>query len=292
MKARDRIDLLLLAALWGGSFLFMRVAAPAFGALPLAAVRVVVATLVLLPLLLRPGAREACRGRWGAIAVVGLLNSALPFALYSFATQHITAGLASIFNATTPLWGALVAWLWLQVKPDRLRMAGLGIGFAGVLGLAAHKAGLRDGSDAAALAVAACLAATLMYGIAASATRKWLDGVPALPLAAGSQLVAALMLVPPAALTWPAQPVPALAWGAAVLLGVLSTGIAYVLYFRLIASAGPAQAMSVTYLVPLFAMLWGALLLGEPVTGSMLAGGAVILLGTSLATGWWVPRRR
>jgi drug/metabolite transporter (DMT)-like permease len=281
----------LLAALWGGSFLFMRLAAPAFGASALAALRVAVASAVLLPLLLftQPRAVAGCRGHWGALATVGLLNSALPFLCYSYAAQSISAGLASIFNATTPLWGALVARLWLGERLGAQRLLGLALGFAGVLGLAWDKASFKAGAAGTGWAVLACLAATLMYGIAANATKRWLTGVPALALATGSQIVATLALALPAALAWPAQPIGATAWIAALALGVLSTGVAYVLYFRLIARVGPANATTVTYLIPLFAVLWGALALQEAVTLSMLAGGAVILLGTSLATGWWQP---
>ncbi|NML14192.1 DMT family transporter [Azohydromonas caseinilytica] len=291
MKGRDRLELIVLAALWGGSFLFMRLAAPAFGASGLAAVRVAVATAVLLPLLglTQPGALAACRGRWGALTVVGLLNSALPFLCYSFAAQSISAGLASIFNATTPLWGALVAWIWFRERLDGPRLLGLALGFAGVLGLAWDKASFKAGAQDTGLAVLACLAATLMYGVAANATRRWLTGVPALALATGSQGVATLALALPAALAWPAQPAGLTAWSAALALGVLSTGVAYVLYFRLIARVGPARATTVTYLIPLFAVLWGFLALQEALTLSMLLGGAVILLGTSLATGWWRP---
>jgi drug/metabolite transporter (DMT)-like permease len=291
MKGRDRLELVLLAALWGGSFLFMRLAAPAFGASALAALRVAVASAVLLPLLLftQPRAVAGCRGHWGALAAVGLLNSALPFLCYSYAAQSISAGLASIFNATTPLWGALVARLWLGERLGAQRLLGLALGFAGVLGLAWDKASFKAGASGTGWAVLACLAATLMYGIAANATKRWLTGVPALALATGSQIVATLALALPAALAWPAQPIGATAWIAALALGVLSTGVAYVLYFRLIARVGPANATTVTYLIPLFAVLWGALALQEAVTLSMLAGGAVILLGTSLATGWWRP---
>jgi drug/metabolite transporter (DMT)-like permease len=291
MKGRARLELVVLAMLWGGSFLFMRLAAPDFGASALAALRVAVASGVLLPLLLltQPRALAACRGHWGALTVVGLLNSALPFVCYSYAAQSISGGLAAIFNATTPLWGALVAWLWFRERLDGQRLLGLALGFAGVLGLAWDKASFKAGAQDTGLAVLACLAATLMYGVAANATRRWLTGVPALALATGSQLVATLVLALPAALAWPAQPASATAWGAALALGVLSTGIAYVMYFRLIAQVGPANATTVTYLVPLFAMLWGGLVLHEAVTPSMLGGGVVILLGTSLATGWWRP---
>lgn len=291
MTGRDRLELVALAALWGGSFLFMRLAAPAFGATPLAAVRVAVAAAMLLPLLLlrQPQALAACRRHWRGLVAVALLNSALPFVCYSFAARSLTAGMASIFNATTPLWGAAVAWVWLGQRLNGQRLTGLGLGFVGVLGLAWEQAGFKGGGSGAALAVGACLLATLMYGIAANATRRWLAEVPALGLAAGSMVVSAAALVPAALHDWPAQPPGAPAWAAALGLGVLSTGAAYVLYFRLIARVGATNAMTVTYLIPAFAVLWGAMALGEGLTLSMLGGGAVILAGTALATGWWQP---
>jgi drug/metabolite transporter (DMT)-like permease len=294
VKQRDLVDLLLLAAIWGASFLFMRVAAPHFGAWPLVFVRVGLASLVLLPLLLWHGQGAALREHWKAIAVVGVLNSGLPFALFTLAALAINAGLSAIFNATTPLWTALIAWFWLSDRPPAQRLLGLAVGFGGVLALAAGKASLQPGEHgiSPALAIAACIAAASMYGLAANATKRWLAGVPSLALAAGSQLAASALAFVPALLTWPETLPPARAWGAAVLLAVVCTGVAYVLYFRLIARIGPAGASSVTFLVPLFAVLWGWAFLDEVPTLGMAAGGAVILLGTALATGLvTLPRR-
>ena len=287
MKQRDFAELLLLAAIWGASFLFMRVAAPDFGAFPLVFVRVALASLVLLPLLLWHGQTASLLKHWRAIAVVGVLNSALPFALFTVASLAINAGLSAIFNATTPLWTAVIAWLWLKDRPEPLRALGLAVGFAGVLALAAGKASLEPGEHgiSPALAVGACLLAALMYGITSNFTKRHLTGVPSLTLAIGSQISAAIVVALPAWWTWPAVSPPPAAWGAAVLLAVLCSGVAYVLYFRLIARLGPAGASSVTFLIPLFAVAWGAMFLGEIPTLSMLGGGAVILLGTALATG-------
>lgn len=292
MKQRDLIDLLLLAAIWGASFLFMRVAAPHFGALPLVFVRVALASLVLLPLLAWQGQGAALKQHWRAIAVVGALNSALPFALFTLAALAINAGLSAIFNATTPLWTALIAWWWLQDRPAPARALGLAIGFAGVLALAAGKASLQPGDHgiSPALAIVACLVATAFYGAAANATKRYLTGVPSLALATGSQLAAAVLVALPAWWLWPEVQPSATAWGAAVLLAVLCSGVAYVLYFRLIARLGPAGAASVTFLIPLFAVAWGWAFLDEAPTWGMAAGGAVILLGTALSTGLIAPR--
>lgn len=295
MRARDTLEMLLLAAIWGASFLFMRIAAPAFGPIALAAVRVAGAALVLLPLLALRGEMPALRAHWRPIALVGITNSALPFVAFGFATLSITAGLASIFNAATPLFSALIAWAWLREPMTRWRALGLALGFAGVLGLAWNKAGLRTGSGdwAALLAIAACLGATLLYGFSASFTRRHLAGVPAMALATGSQVSAAVALAPLAALTWPAATPVALHWGAAAALAVLCSGIAYVLYFRLIAHVGPTNAASVTFLIPVFAVLWGGWLLDEAITPAMVLGCAVIVAGTALVLGlrprWAAP---
>jgi len=294
MKGSDLRDLVLLAALWGASFLFMRIAAPAFGPLAMAGVRVAGAALLLLPVLRWRGEWPALRQHWRALAVVGITNSALPFALFGYAALHLTGGLAAIFNAATPLFGALIAWAWLRESLTPWRVLGLAVGFVGVAGLALVKAGGASGNSAGGpvLAIVACLAAPLMYGFSASFTRRRLAGVPAMTVAAGSQLSAALVLAVPAALTWPLVTPPALAWLMLLALSALSTGLAYVLYFRLIANAGPANAMTVTYLVPAFAVAWGAMFLGETLTWQMVLGCAVILLGTALATGLLPLRRR
>jgi drug/metabolite transporter (DMT)-like permease len=292
VRARDAGELLLLAAIWGASFLFMRIAAPDFGAFALVFVRVALATVVLLPMLAWRGQWPALRAHWRAIAIVGLLNSALPFVLFTIAALALNAGLSAIFNATTPLWTALVAWAWLHDRPAPQRAFGLAVGFAGVVALAAGKASLQPGAHGVspAAAIGACMGAAALYGVAANFTRHRLTGVPPLALATGSQLAAALLLAGPAWWTWPAITPPASAWVTAVLLAVLCTGLAYVLYFRLIAHIGPAGASSVTFLIPLFAVAWGWLVLGEALTVGMLAGSAVILIGTGLATG--VLRRR
>jgi drug/metabolite transporter (DMT)-like permease len=289
LKRNDLGELLLLAALWGASFLFMRITAPAFGPLPMAALRVAGAAAFLLPLLLRRQQAQALAQHWRPLLVVGVTNSALPFALFGYAALHLTGGLAAIFNAATPLFGAAIASAWLRERLDGWRIAGLAIGFFGVAALASVRAGGQSAGGPL-LAVAACLAAPLLYGFSACWTRRYLSGVPSLAVATGSQVFATVALALPAALTWPAQMPAAHAWAMLALLAVLSTGVAYILYFRLIAHAGPAYAMTVTFLVPPFAVVWGALFLDEAVTPAMLAGCAVILAGTALATGL-LPRR-
>lgn len=282
MRARDVLELVVLAGVWGASFLFMRVAAPELGPVALIWLRVGIAAVCLLPVAaLR--SRGSLRGRLLPIAVVGVINSAVPFCLLAYATLSVTAGLASILNATSPLWGALVAHAWLKDRLTRSRALGLAVGFGGVVFLVWGRASFRSGG--AGLAVVAALAAAVSYGIAASYTKRKLAGVDPLALAAGSQLAAAIVLAPAAVLLWPAHAVAPRAWGAVLGLGVACTAFAYVLYFRLIAHVGPARAIAVTFLVPPFALAWGGLFLGEPLTGRTMAAACVILAGTALTTG-------
>ena len=281
------IDFIVLAAIWGASFLFMRTSGKAFGALPTAGLRVMIASLFLLPLLAARGQLPALRQHWKLSFTVGVLNSAIPFACLSWALLSISTGLSALINATVPLFGAAIAWWWLGDKLQGSRVLGLVIGFAGVALLALFRdtgAGHAEGASGW-LAILACLTACFFYGLSASFTRRFLPGVPSLVLATGSQLGASLALLPLTWWAWPAEAAPAQAWGAVIALGVVCTGLAYVIFFRLIERTGPSRALSVTYAIPMFAILYGVLLLGESVTLWMGICGAIIMLGTSLSTG-------
>lgn len=282
------VDFVALAAIWGASFLFMRLAVGDFGVVGTAAVRVAIATALLAPLMLAKGHGAVFRRHWWKVCLVGILNSALPFMLFAFALLSITTGLSAILNATVPLFGALVAWVWLKDRPSGSRVLGLLVGFTGVAALAWDKASFRPDAAtgiAPAWAVLACLVATVCYAIAASATKRFLSGLPPLVTATGSQLGATLALALPAFLLRPAHMPGTQAWLALLVLGVLCTGIAYILYFRLIEQAGPSRALAVTFAIPVFAIFYGALFLGEQVTAWMLMWGTVVLFGTALSTG-------
>lgn len=285
-------EFIALAALWGASFLFMRLGAAEFGPLPTAGLRVALATVFLWPILLRSGQYGALRQHWRPILLAGVVNSAIPFALFSWAVLHIATGLTAILNATTPLFGALVAWAWLGDRINRLRWLGLAIGFAGVA-LLAWRAPVAIGLEGASayLAIAACLLAASCYGLAASFARRNLTGIPPLATATGSQLGAALGLAVPTIWLWPAQMPGLRAWAAIVAIAVLCTGIAYILFFRLIATAGPSRALAVTFITPVFAVLYGAVFLGERITPWMIGCALVIVCGTLLSTGLVGARR-
>lgn len=296
MPLASIIDFVALAAIWGASFLFMRLAVGDFGVVGTAAVRVAVATAFLMPLMLWKGHGASFRRNWWRVCLVGVLNSALPFLLFAFSLLSITTGLSAILNATVPLFGALVAWAWLKDRPTGSRVLGLLVGFTGVAALAWDKASFRPdpvSGIAPAWAVLACLLATTCYAFAASATKRFLTGLPPLVTATGSQLGATMALALPALWLHPQQAPSLQASLAVVVLGVLCTGVAYILYFRLIEQAGPSRALTVTFAIPVFAILYGVLFLGEPVTPWMLMWGAVVLLGTALSTGLLkLPARR
>jgi drug/metabolite transporter (DMT)-like permease len=283
MRARDVADLVALGFLWGASFLFMRIAGPEFGAFALVEVRVAIAAVVLLPLLVVRGQTSDLTGNWTALGILGIHNTALPFFLLTWATLFLSAGIGGILNATAPIFAAVIAWAWMGEKLSVSRTAGLLVGTIGVWLLVRDKVGASMGDTT--LAVIAALGASFLYGIGGNFTRRYASHVKPLAVATGSQVGAAIVLLPVAFVTWPDTPISTRAWVAAVLMGLFSTALAYILYFRLIANVGPIKAITVTYLIPLFAMVLGALVIDEPITSSMAAGCAVILLGTALATG-------
>lgn len=281
------LDLVMLAAIWGASFLLMHISTVEFGPLPTAAVRVGIAALFLFPLVWLRGLLPELKRHWRRVFFVGLLNSGIPFACFAFALLSITTGLSAILNATVPMFGALVAWLWLKDKPDASRILGLVLGFTGVAMLAWDKASFKPDASGVApgWAVLACLLACICYALAASYTKRYLMGIPPLVTAAGSQMGATLGLALPAAWLWPAHMPGTRAWLALLVVGVVCTGLAYILFFRLIENAGPPRALSVTFLVPVFAIFYGAVILGEVVTPWMLLCAVVIVCGTALSTG-------
>lgn len=283
MKTRDLVDLFVLGAIWGASFLFMRVAAPEFGAIPLIFARVGIAAIFLIAVLARRGGLSQLYPNAARLTFLGAVNSAIPFSLFAYAVLFVTAGFASVLNATAPLFGALVAFIWLRERLAPSRSVGLIIGFAGVLVLVWGRVSVAG--DGGGIAVLAGLSAAVLYGISASYVKKRLSDVDPFVIATGSLIAATVMLFPLAILYWPQTPPGRVSWVSAVLIGVICTGIAYILYFRLLSRIGPSKTLAVTYLIPAFGVLWGHLLLDEPITASMVVGCTVILVGTTLATG-------
>ena len=275
---RTPLELTVLGAVWGGSFLFMRVAAADFGAFALVDVRLALGALILMPFLWRERARFT-GAVWLRVLGIATINSVLPFVLFAWGAERAPAGIGAITNAMTVMFAALVAFLFYGEQIGARRWIGLVAGFVGVTILASgHIAGASVGS-----AALAGTAAALCYGLGINFVRHHLSGFPAGAIAAANLASGALLLAPFAIYTWPQNPIPAASWLSAVLLGVLCTGIAFVFYYRLIARIGAPRTATVTYLIPLFGVIWAWLLLGEGVTLSMVLAGALILAGVGLS---------
>ncbi|WP_027072246.1 DMT family transporter [Luteimonas sp. J29] len=266
------LELGVLGAIWGASFLFMRVAADDFGPAPLVEMRLALGSLVLLPFLWRARSQFPLR-LWPKLALIGAINSALPFLLFAWAAQRAPAGIGAIANAMTVLFTALVGFLFFGERIGTRRALALVVGFVGVVVLASGKAaGMSIGAATAAGALA-----SLLYGLGINLVRRHLGGLPPAAVASATLGSAALLTLPVAIATWPVHPLPAAAWLSAAMLGVLCTGIAFVMYYRLIARIGASRASTVTYLVPLFGVAWAWWLLDEPLTWTMALAGMLIL---------------
>jgi drug/metabolite transporter (DMT)-like permease len=275
---RTSLELTLLGAIWGASFMFMRVAAGDFGPFALVEVRLAFGALVLAPFLWR------ARAQFTAvlclrIAGIAMMNATIPLTLFAWAAERAPAGIGAISNGMTVMFAALVAFLFFGERIGTWRLAGLITGFLGVAILASGK----TAGVSVAPATLAGTAASLCYGVGINLVRRYLTPYPPAAVAAAALASGALVILPLAVVNWPRHPLPAASWASALLLGVLCTGFAFVLYYRLVARIGAARTSTVTYLIPLFGVVWAWLLLGEPVTLTMALAGALILAGVALS---------
>jgi drug/metabolite transporter (DMT)-like permease len=272
------LELLLLGAIWGASFLFMRIAAADFGALALVEVRLALGALILTPFLWRERS-SFTRTSIIKLAGIGLINSAIPFVLFAWGAERAPAGVGAITNAMTVLFAALVAFVLYGEAIGRRRLIGLVAGFAGVIVLTSDRAS-GEGVLSAALAGTAAAAC---YGFGVNLIRRYLAGVSASAVAAATLLSASLLLLPFAIAAWPSHPLPPKSWLSAILLGLLCTGAAFVIYYRLVGRIGASRAATVTYLVPLFSVLWAWVVLREGLTARMAVAAGLILSGVALS---------
>ncbi len=283
MRIADLARLFGLSAIWGASFLFMRIAAPAFGPIPLITVRVGAALVCFSPFFLRSQVRAGLRQNARHLAVVGLLSTAIPFCLFAFAALSLEAGFTSLINATTPLFAATVGMVWLRIPLKRSQIFGLFVGVVGVLILVWGKLSFTSGG--AGWAVAAGLLATFSYGLSVHYARRFLTEVSSLVTSAGSMVSGTIVLLPMGLWLWPEANPGMLEWGSALALGMLCTAFAYVVFFEVVGRTGATNASTVTFIVPGFAILWGALFLGETLTPRIIVGMLVTLAGTGFTTG-------
>lgn len=288
MRPQDVIELLLLSLLWGAAYLFVRAAVPAFGPAPLVVLRLGMAALLLLPLMLWRGGLAGLLGHPRQLLILGIPFTALPFMGLAWSSLHLTAGLVAVLNATAPLFAALVAHFVFKERLGAWRALGLVVGFAGVGVLMWGSVSFK--SDNGMLALLATLGTSLIWGLGANYTRKHLSGADPMVITVGSLLAASVFLSPWAWAEWPSQNPSARAWAEAAFLGIASSALGFLIYFRLLRRIGPVRAMSVTFLNPVVALVSGALYLGEVVTLQMLVGGAIVLLGTALSLGLIGPK--
>jgi drug/metabolite transporter (DMT)-like permease len=288
MNARQATMLLALAAIWGASFLFIAIAVDDFGAVGVAEARIVLGGAGLLIYALAVGRRPQIRERWRGYLLLGTINAGLPFALIAAAELTIPASLAAIVNATAPLFSAIGAAIWLGQRLNARSSAGLALGVAGVALVVGLAPITLDGSTL--LAVSASLGAAALYAVGGHMAKLRFAGVPPLTLSIGQLTGAAVVLLPALAVLPPPHSPGAGPIGAMLALGLVATGFAYLLYFRLIEGIGATGALTVTQLVPVFGVLWAALFRGEEITAGMVVGAALVLGAVLLVTGT-DPRR-
>ncbi len=290
MTGKNVIQLLLLAAIWGGSFLFMRIAAPEIAAVWLSELRVIFAAVTLLLVSVYIKRSVQLKRYWCHYLIIGGINSALPFLLFSYAASSLSVSALAIINATSPIWGVCFIALKERQRIARKTALGLSLGVLGVVILVGFDAELLR--QEMRLPILAALLATVCYGLASTYAR-YAQQVEAFNNAHGSMWGAVVVLLPLLYFSEPAKTVINVnldVWLAIVVLGVLCTAIAYLLYFKLINDIGPASALCVTFLIPVFGILWGNLFLAEQLSWQLLLGGGITVLGTMLVTGF-SPRK-
>jgi drug/metabolite transporter (DMT)-like permease len=275
MNTKEISALFLLAALWGASFLFMRIASPVIGPVLTIELRVLIAGLVLLLYVWMFKKSVELKAYWKQYLIVGALNAAIPFTLIAAATLHLPASVAAILNSTTPLFTALVSRWFLHEPLDAKKWIGIGLGIAGVFALVGWSP-VPLSMQTVFSALLSILAA-FSYGCGGVYAKKAFTGVSSLSLSIGQQLGAAVVLIPLAAFDIPTKQVSPLVVYSILGLAVFCTAIAYLFYFYLLANVGPTKTLSVTFLVPVFGVIWGMIFLHEKITIGMIGGLAIIL---------------
>jgi drug/metabolite transporter (DMT)-like permease len=280
MTLQSTLLLLALSAIWGSSFIFMRHLAPILGPVLTADMRVLIAGIALAAFFAAIRFKPGWRKNWKHFLVLGMVNSGIPFLLYSFAALYLPGSLEAILNSTAPLFGALFSALWLAERLTLRKLAGLVLGIAGVVLVSSMDTFER--TPMGFLAVAACLLAPACYALAGIYVKKRASAVKPMAIAGGSQLAAGLVLLPLVFIFPPTQPVTLQVGALTAAFALFCSALAYLIYYRLIADVGPTRALTVTFLIPIFAMAWGALFLAETITVARVVGAVVILGGTAL----------
>ena len=280
---RDYIELLILSAIWGSSFLFLRIASPEFGPIFLIEMRVASGLIVLLPICLLLGKIQELKENWKMIFILSLSNMTIPFCLFAYSALNVGAGILSIINATVPFFTAIIAFLVYQQRMTRYGLIGLMVGFMGVAVLVfdpSESSGVTND-----LAIPSALFACVLYGVALNIVSHKLQGVSGISITTGALFFSTIVLIPFAVIERPEVMPQGSVWFSVLALGVVCTGFGYILFYRLIARIGSQQAIMTTYLIPIFSILWGNLFLAESITLFMIFGGMLVLMGVGMTTG-------
>ena len=283
MPVRHALLLTLLGAIWGGSFVLIHIAAPDMGVVAMTAARVALSAMIMAGIVYARNGYALLKEHARHMFILGFLNTAVPFCLMSWATVQLNVNVASILNATVPIWAMVIGIVWIKMRPDPLRLLGVAVALLGVVILVSGKPGFVF--SAAFLPTLSALAATFLYALSSHYTRRYLPDVDPVILTAGSLMAAALLLSPLGIFFWPEHSVSVISWICVITLAVVATVFAYFIYFRLLHAAGPNYVVLVTYLIPVFASLWAYLFLHYIITPQMALGGVIVIFGTALAAG-------
>jgi drug/metabolite transporter (DMT)-like permease len=281
MRTSHVAGLVVLAAIWGGSFIFMRVLAPVIGPVATTDARVLIAGVALLVYMRARGLPLDFIRHWKEYLIIGVFNSAVPFVLFAYSALHVPAAYSAVANSTSPLFGALFSAIWLAEPLTGRKIAGLVAGMAGVA-LIGEAGGARASGSVLASALGACLLAAICYSLTGIYIKRFVRGTTSMGVATGSLLMAGLVLLPLAVLFPPPGQITPLIAANLLALALLCSGVAYLIYYWLMADLGPTKALTVTFLIPPFGILWGAIFLDEGVTLAMAAGCGLVILGTLL----------
>jgi len=284
MSPSSLAQLVALGAIWGGAHALTRFSVPVLGPVLLIEARIVLAALLLAGVALCTARPLQFKDQWRQVVVLGIINTAIPFLLLTYAATQLNASVISVLNATAPVFGAMIGALWLRDSLSARKVFGMLLGICGVSVLLS--ADLANANIASAAPVAAALGTACAYGFSSNYARRHAATLDHFNCAHGSLWVAALLVAPAVPFFPPLAPVSMGVAAALVTLGVVCTGIAYLIYFRLIHDVGPASALSVAFLIPAFGVLWGVAFLNEPVTPALLIGATFVVAGTVLTTGF------
>ena len=283
-STRYYVELVIMSAIWGSSFLFLRIAAPEFGPFLLIQMRVLTAVIVMLPICVAFGKWGELAANWRVIFMVSLTNMTIPFCLFAFAALSMGSGLLSIMNATVPFFTALIGFAVFEQRLSLLSLLGMAVGFTGVIVLVFDPDAI-DIAEGGLLAVCAALCACFLYGMAINLVSRKLIAVSGLAITSGSLLFSSVLLVPFSIQSLPETMPSASVWAAVTALGIGCTGLAYLMFYRLIARIGSEQTIMTAYLIPLFSLMWGHLFLSESITSFTVLGCLLVLLGVGMTTG-------